>query len=107
MRDPFSPLQVETTQVATAQPEVKTEKPLALLGITYDASELKAIVSYEGNVQTIAPGDTVGSYLLVSVSENSARFLYGDMPSILKSDRCSSPDFPPSFPVNQSPVYNF
>lgn len=91
LRDPFSPLQVETTQVATAQPEVKTEKPLALLGITYDASELKAIVSYEGNVQTIAPGDTVGSYLLVSVSENSARFLYGDMPLYLEVGQVFQP----------------
>ncbi|MCX7832318.1 MAG: hypothetical protein N2440_05425 [Actinobacteria bacterium] len=80
LRDPFAPLSLPTTETTTPTQTTETAKSIALLGTTYEDGVLKAVVSYDNNVNNLAPGETAGPYLLVSVTENSARFLYGDMP---------------------------
>lgn len=80
LKDPFMPLQEETTQTTQVATTTESVKSLTLIGITSEEGQLKAIVSYDNAVSNLAPGETVGNYLLISVSETSARFLYGDMP---------------------------
>lgn len=94
LRDPFTPLPQEesnqTTQT-TSTAETQAEKPITLLGVTYEEGVIKAVIGYEGNVVTAAPGDTVGNYMIVSVSENSARLLYGDQPIYLEVGQSFNP----------------
>lgn len=84
LRDPFTPMLLETTPTTIAAEKEEDLKQLIFLGTTYDEEKVKAVVSYEGAVSSISPGDAVGPYLLISVDETSARFLYGDMPFTLQ-----------------------
>jgi hypothetical protein len=92
LRDPFIPINLETTPTTqTTSTVVQTVKPLVFLGSVYDDGILKAAVSYDGSVYNLAPGETIGPYLVVAIEETSARFLYGDMPFTLQVGQSYSP----------------
>lgn len=91
LRDPFTPFPEEKEETTTTTQTAQTLKPITLLGTTYAEGELQAIVSYDGTVQNLSPGQTIGPFLLVSVSEKSARFLYGDLPVELEVGQTYKP----------------
>lgn len=80
LRDPFAPLSVPTTETKKPEQTTETAKSIALLGTTYEEGILKAVVSYDNKITNLSPGEAAGPYLLITVTENSANFLYGDMP---------------------------
>mgnify|MGYP000116421821 CR=1 FL=1 len=92
LRDPFTPMVIETTPTTATAVEKKEDiMQLVFLGTTYDEGRVMAVVSYEGAVSSISPGETVGPYLLISVDETTARFLYGDMPFTLQVGQSFKP----------------
>lgn len=95
LRDPFKPLESfnrsESTQTTATTSTATQEKPITLLGVTYEDGQLKAVLGYEGNVVNAGPGDTVGSYMVVSVSKDSVRLLYGDQPIFLEIGQAYAP----------------
>jgi hypothetical protein len=94
LRDPFKPLitaaSTEPTQT-TSTAELIEEKPVTLVGVTYEEGVLKAVLGFDGNVVNAGPGDTVGNYMVVSVNQNSARLLYGDQPIFLEVGQSYTP----------------
>lgn len=83
LRDPFAEKQAEVTETSEVQQE--EENALSLAGVEFEeGTGFIADVIYNNQLVQLEPGQSVGSYMLVSIGEDQARFLYGDVPFTLK-----------------------
>lgn len=79
LRDPFADKQAEVTETTTAAQEEEKEA-ISLAGVEFaEGTGYIADVIYNNQLVQLEPGQSVGSYMLVSVGEDYARFLYGDV----------------------------
>lgn len=80
LKDPFQSLDAGSKEATETGQAEKEKEPISLSGITYEDGTMKAEVIYSESIQALEVGQSTGPYMLVSIEDNSAKFLYGDTP---------------------------